>query len=1794
MNRSEALFFSFLFVFLSFPTAFSQEKTKQTAIRSAHSQTHENSKQYFQNLLEKSGSIDVYYRKLGEELRKRKTIRERAEFLSPFRKDLLHRLFLVGNPIHIGSQYLRSELTSRLEIEEETPELLFSLAFLVPRQESTYSDLRYKLLKKAFELAPGEPVIGFELGRAALERGNFEEAEELLRKYRPASSIAAEENDLAALYLISGRKEEALRLIRKESALPQTPKRIFSDQILLLRFGEIQAAEQLLKAGQSGLTEEQKSFLTAVRHLFEGKKKEAAPILLRLATPEKLRQENESNIHSLAQKRLRRKYPDYSFLSLARSRQKPITGFSVISRIRYPYSDTAENSLFLLLALSQEDREAGPEIRKQLEAIGYPYAELYTGAFLNLPLPVRLERIRELSRQHPNDPIYAEIQFRIEQQTQDHGSKKELLRILNLLRDNRFPSVLNVFQVIAKRSDFSKQEKLEIFRSIAELIDSDLSIALPALNIYYEPEYTEIILKKTGEFLKNHAKGNTHSEMSYMIIHAHLFHLMSQNRFTELCATLEKLCANDVPLSFQEAAGTFRTELSLIAYQTLYQTSDSAFLNYKVSIPDQRISAAINLLNNSGTWIPCTLDRVPTLYSFILNQLLARKRNPSSGRIRRGAPDVKPIDWNAFRTAVRNSKLPVMLKIAIVNELGEKSEAVEMLKTAIAENRKPDTTFRLNALAFLLQLGETASAERIARELCALKESDPAAAGIGALVRLKILREKNSPEAGELIAFLYAGAGSQGRKTLDTFLTRYGYRNRILPYQQKRKNRTYFDRSRFQLSNALQRQFPEEYRKNKKEAFRKLRTIFHTELQKQRWMFYTPLSSIRFPDNSYEYANLQNAVRYPPVKPAFEEFFKDLEAGSSPDDRCLTAAIADLLLNQQEKASALLTEILKQNPQDAFVRYTLFRIQLRHGPEAARENRRILSRIPGLNLSSVMNQETNAVSAMNYVKLALEEQRNEPMPVFQFSQLLNLLQKGYNTRYNARNGGEGVLNQISANLFQNFASQEDRKLAGQRRLLYQQLCDYGKKHSGLIHSAVSAELLFAKVEKRLTERALLEDIKQLHRTLPLGFLEENAAECLCLVLLKERNFNELDTYLRELRARDKSEQAELFERYILMTRTLLETPAESFEAAFTRYWQNPEFFRDVVLNTALRAAAQRKIRFSSDSFLLKKELLSQYMSAMKTLIVQLDFESEQKNAENVRDFFLNLYTFYSRLLPNPRQEDLVAGSEEERIRMLLSQFSYMISSRYQFDRPVREGFCLALLSHRMPPLPDKLRKPLSFQLTQALIQSPGLDLFQILKQTPAFETPERFSLPVRENYNIFRNLDHKTQRDLIAKIDACKEKTFGMKLIRGLCEAWNSPPLIRILAESLPEIRKAPLEKRQELWEGIRRTFSSESGNVLRNEPELKNYPELNELIRSDSRIFYQKQYQKVMALKQFPEQDGFLHSIDFRNLYYAMKEEEPAKAETLLNHLLGLLDKKQTKEMFAFAFLNTTDIRLIRKLKDHGMESLVQNLQPSRIAYLFRQEWDQIPADRKLRSAPGLFREFLDLFNDKVTDQTVFQFLALVQQSKPEDLAFLSSEFAKMKSDAPAVRTARRMLRLMAESAAGTLSEQSRKDLDDMAERFVKNRAAPMERQWLEKHPELFAGSPRAAEIFSGMVRELTRRTRNDVLKAPDAYANLVRTLIRCREKIGKEKFFREFSAFFRNCYEHLAVLNTPQSRLMYPGLLDFYTWTGDEAVLEELREYTDLMTAEDFRKLVREKSYPSHTVDAVKQAFPKLEKEK
>ena len=61
-----------------------------------------------------------------------------------------------------------------------------------------------------------------------------------------------------------------------------------------------------------------------------------------------------------------------------------------------------------------------------------------------------------------------------------------------------------------------------------------------------------------------------------------------------------------------------------------------------------------------------------------------------------------------------------------------------------------------------------------------------------------------------------------------------------------------------------------------------------------------------------------------------------------------------------------------------------------------------------------------------------------------------------------------------------------------------------------------------------------------------------------------------------------------------------------------------------------------------------------------------------------------------------------------------------------------------------------------------------------------------------------------------------------------------------------------------------------------------------------------------------------------------------------------------------------------------------------------------------------------------------------------------------------------------------------------------------------LLEHPELFAESPQALEIFRSMTAELTKRTRNNPGKAPDAYAALLRALVRSRDARSAEAGFR------------------------------------------------------------------------------------
>ena len=119
-------------------------------------------------------------------------------------------------------------------------------------------------------------------------------------------------------------------------------------------------------------------------------------------------------------------------------------------------------------------------------------------------------------------------------------------------------------------------------------------------------------------------------------------------------------------------------------------------------------------------------------------------------------------------------------------------------------------------------------------------------------------------------------------------------------------------------------------------------------------------------------------------------------------------------------------------------------------------------------------------------------------------------------------------------------------------------------------------------------------------------------------------------------------------------------------------------------------------------------------------------------------------------------------------------------------------------------------------------------------------------------------------------------------------------------------------------------------------------------------------------------------------------------------------------------------------------------------------------------------------------------------------------------------------------------------------------------------------------------MSDELMKRTRNNPGKAPEAYAALLRALVRSRETIGRERFTGAFSGLFTACYENLAILTVPQGKLLYPALVDFYSWTGDREKQNKLREYSALMSQEELRKLEQERSWPGHTLEALRRLFP------
>ena len=394
-------------------------------------------------------------------------------------------------------------------------------------------------------------------------------------------------------------------------------------------------------------------------------------------------------------------------------------------------------------------------------------------------------------------------------------------------------------------------------------------------------------------------------------------------------------------------------------------------------------------------------------------------------------------------------------------------------------------------------------------------------------------------------------------------------------------------------------------------------------------------------------------------------------------------------------------------------------------------------------------------------------------------------------------------------------------------------------------------------------------------------------------------------------------------------------------------------------------------------------------------------------------------------------------------------------------------------------------------------------------------------------------------------------------------------------------------EKRARLWETFRNLFSQDF--TLRDEPELDRHPELKQLILEDTRREYETRYRQALEQKELPRQNDRRNCNELKLLYFWFRQEDDARADKLADHLCRLakdsaLGEWQLRSVFGHSF----DLRFRRKMKEVGFTSDQPVSSPYELVELFRSEFARTPQAEQLRRYPALFAEIAEMFGEQFNEEAGLRLVSQYRFRTPAELDFLNQTFAAMKSDAPAVAAARKLYRLLAESAAGKLSEESRRDVEELAGRYRNRSASAIERRWLTEHPELFAESPQALEIFRSMTAELTKRTRNNPGKAPDAYAALLRALVRSRETIGREKFTGAFSGLFNTCYENLAILSVPQGKLLYPALVDFYTWTGDGEKLEELREYTDLISLEELRRLEQERSWPGHTLEALRKLFP------
>ncbi|UKI32484.1 MAG: hypothetical protein L6W00_02540 [Lentisphaeria bacterium] len=266
-----------------------------------------------------------------------------------------------------------------------------------------------------------------------------------------------------------------------------------------------------------------------------------------------------------------------------------------------------------------------------------------------------------------------------------------------------------------------------------------------------------------------------------------------------------------------------------------------------------------------------------------------------------------------------------------------------------------------------------------------------------------------------------------------------------------------------------------------------------------------------------------------------------------------------------------------------------------------------------------------------------------------------------------------------------------------------------------------------------------------------------------------------------------------------------------------------------------------------------------------------------------------------------------------------------VSNRYALQGAVLEGFCLAVVTPRTPPLPEQLEDELRQQLFSPLMFNSNaagkIDLFRILEQGRAFAPAEEFDLPLCSRGNLFLQLDSQTKRKLQLRIAACREKNFGHKIVRALCGSWNNKPLIEICAEHLPELRKMTPEKRARLWETFRNLFSQDF--TLRDEPELDRHPELKQLILEDTRREYETRYRQALEQKELPRQNDRRNCNELKLLYFWFRQEDDARADKLADHLCRLakdsaLGEWQLRSVFGHSF----DLRFRRKMKEVGLTS--------------------------------------------------------------------------------------------------------------------------------------------------------------------------------------------------------------------------------------------------------------------------------